>query len=294
VEKIAEKLFALITGGLFFEYPALLPVAIVVVTVILTYLWYKNLRDYKGKRGFELWRSTIATGVAVALVSSLIGWLFYRFWGLPSSFTDDQIGILVAEVPDQTNREQQVAYQNALRLRVQSNSELREVVKVRLIERPLTADAEAQQAEAVKIGRWLRAAFVLRPFVVGGTQEPWLTVVNPGNMFQPESTLGKFPSSQLAALDTLPLPNDLTQLAEVALALALSKRHSYKEAAQILDDVLKSSKLPEGAPSRWALNFVRGNDLVLFGSVTAAVAEYKEATRLKPKRDSRRITRPRN
>jgi tetratricopeptide (TPR) repeat protein len=282
-DKLVDKLIELISGGLFFEYPTLIPVTIVVLTVIFAYLRYKYLWDYRGKRRFDLWRSVIVASAAVALVLSLIGWLAYRYWGLPPSFADDQIGILVAEVPDQPNREQQLAYQNALRLRVQSIPELRDIVKVRLIRRPLPPDAEAQQAEAVKIGRWLRAAFVLRPFVVEGTQEPWLTVVvNPENMFQVESSLGRFPSPKLAALDTLPLPEDVTQLAEVVLALALGKRHSYKEAAQILADVLKSKHLPEAAGSRWALNLLRGDYLVNFGSFTAAAAEFKEAIRLEP------------
>jgi tetratricopeptide (TPR) repeat protein len=212
----------------------------------------------------------------------VIGWLFFRYWGLAPAFTDDEIGILVAEVPDQTNREQQVAYQNALRLRFKNNKELREVVKVGLIERPLPPDADDQQAEAVKIGRWLRAAFVLRPFVVEGVQEPWLTVVNPENMFQPESSLGKFSNPQLAILETLPLPEDLMQLAEVASALALTKRHSYRDSAQILAEVLASKYLPDAAGNRWVLNFLRGNDLEELGNLPGAVAEYKETIRLKP------------
>ena len=94
------------------------------------------------------------------------------------------------------------------------------------------------------MGRWLRAAFVLRPFVVESTQEPRVTVVNPQNIFQPEASLGKFSSPQLATLDTLPLPEDLAQLAETTLALTLNERHSYKEAAKVLGDVLKSGHLP--------------------------------------------------
>jgi tetratricopeptide (TPR) repeat protein len=152
-------------------------------------------------------------------------------------------------------------------------------VKVRLIERPLPPDADAQQAEAVKIGRWLRADFVLRPFVVEGTQEPWLTVVNPENLFQPESSLETFSSPQLAVLDTLPLPEDLAQLAEMTMAITLSKRRSYKKAVQILGDLLKSKHLLGG---RWALNYIRGDDLGELGNFTAAAAEYKEAIRLNP------------
>ncbi len=282
MEKFVDKLIELITGGLFFEYPALIPVAIAVVTVVIAYRWYKYLWDSKGKRGFDLWRSVAAAGVAVASVLSLVGWLYYRFWGLPPSFTDDQIGILIAEVPDQSNREQQNAYQNALRFRVQHNSELHDVAKVRLMERPLPPDAEAQQATAVTIGRWLRAAFVLRPFVVEGTQELWLTVVNPQSIFESESRLGKFSSSQLADLDELRLPADITQLAEVTLALTLSKHGSYKEAAAILRNVLASEYLPEAARSRWALDFLRGNILFASRNFDEAAEEYKQTLRLRP------------
>jgi hypothetical protein len=155
---------------------------------------------------------------------SVIGWLIYRYCFLPPPFTDDEIGILIAEVPDQKNHEQQSAYQNTIRGRVQSDEQLREIVKVRLIERPLPPDADAQQAEALRIGRWLRASFVLRPFAVEGTQEPWLTVVNPQDIFQPEASLGQFSSKQLATLDTLPLPDNLAQLAETAVAATLALR----------------------------------------------------------------------
>jgi tetratricopeptide (TPR) repeat protein len=117
---------------------------------------------------------------------------------------------------------------------------------------------------------------------VEGTQEPWLTVVNPENMFQPESSLGKFSNPQFATLDTLPLPEDVTLLAETTLALALGQRHAYKEAAQILGDVLQSEHLPDAVPSGWVLNFLRGGDLAESGQYDAAIAEIREAIRLKP------------
>ncbi len=269
-------------GGRFFEYPPLIPLVIVVLTVYFACRRYQYLGDYRGERGFRLRRSVLAASAVVAAGLSVIDWPVYRYWGLPSSFADGQIGILVAEVPDQNNREQQPAYQTALRLRVQNSEQLQKIVKVRLIERPLIPDAVAQEAEVVKSGRWLRAAFVLRPFVVQGTLELWLTVVNPQDIFQPESSLGKFTRLRLATLDTLPLPADLAQLAETAFALTLSERHSYKEAAQVLGDVLKSGHLPEAATSRWALDHLRGDDLLLSGSNTEAIAQYKEALRLNP------------
>jgi hypothetical protein len=182
--------------------------------------------------------------------------------GFASSFANGQIGILVAEVPDQDNREQPPAYQTALNLRVQNSEQLQKIVKVRLIERPLLPDADAQQAQAVKCGCWLRAAFALRPFVVEGSQEPWLTVINPQDIFQPESSLGTFSSPRLATLDRLPLSADLAQLAGTALALTLSERQSYKAPAQVLGDALKPERLPEAATSRWALDHLRGDDLL--------------------------------
>jgi Flp pilus assembly protein TadD len=233
--------------------------------------------------GLRPWREVLAVWVVVAFVLSIIGFLFYRYWGLPlRPFADDEIGILVAEVPDQTNREQQTAYQTAIIRRVQTNEQLRERVKVKLIERPLRPDADDQQAEAVNIGRRLGAAFVPRPFVVEGSQQPWLTVVNPQEVFQPLTSLGEFPSTELATPDKLPLPENLTQLAEVIFALSLNERHDYKDAAQVLGNVLVSGGLLKAATSQAALHRLYGDDLHLSASNTEAVAEYKEALRLNP------------
>ncbi|HLW69168.1 MAG TPA: tetratricopeptide repeat protein [Candidatus Binataceae bacterium] len=269
-------------GGLFFEYPRRIAIAVVALTAIFAYFRYWYLRDYRGEQRFALWRSVIVFSLGVAIVSSIIGWLTYRYWGLPCSFTDGQIGILIAEVPGDQNREQQSAYQNSIFLQFQSSEQLRGIAHVKQIERPLPPDADDQQAEALKIGRWLRAALVLRPFVVEGTQEPWLTVVNPQRIFQPQSNLEEFPSSQLATLDKLPLPQEIAQIAKTVLALALGARGSYKEAAQILSDVLKSGRLPEATASREALDHLRGNYLLLSGNTIEAIAEYKEALRLNP------------
>jgi tetratricopeptide (TPR) repeat protein len=190
---------------------------------------------------------------------------------------------LIAEVPDQPNREQRAAYQNAIIDRIRSTQQLRDVVKVRLIERPLPFDLMEQQAEALKIGRWLGASFVLRPFSVEGMQEPRLTVVNNPYFSNSESRIGgKFENAQLANLDQLSLPSDLALLAETSLALAFDERQSYAKAAQILGDVLKSPKLPEAAPSRWELKLISADDLYYSGRTIEAIAEYREAIGLKP------------
>jgi tetratricopeptide (TPR) repeat protein len=123
----------------------------------------------------------------------------------------------------------------------------------------------------------------LRPFAVEGVQEPRLTVVNNPDFFKSESRIGgKFQNAQLANLDQLPLPNDLALLAETSLAFVFHKRRYYGKAAEILGDVLKSPNLPDAAPGRWALNLFRGNDFYFSGNTTKAIADYREAIRLKP------------
>ena len=271
-------------GDLPFEHPPLIPLFIFLlpaVTIAPRYCLYRW--NYKGGRGFrDLWLPVTAIYLASVLVLSPLGWVFYRYWGLPPAFAKNEIGILVAEVSSQTDREQQIAYQNSLRDRIRKSDELRSFVKVRLIQRPLPPDSEAQQIEALRIGHWLGASYVLRPYVVEGTQEPWLTVVDSGSeLFKPESRIGgKF--QKLADLDQLPLPKDVVLLTETSLAFALRKRGNYSNAARILGEVLNSPTLPEAAPSRWALHNERGIDLLGLAETTEAIAEFKEAIPLKP------------
>jgi len=202
---------------------------------------------------------------------------------LPDPFAPGEIGILIAEAPDQTDHARQIIYETAITDRMRAIPTLQDAVKVSLIERPLPFDLKEQQTEAIKIGRWLNASFVLRPFTIEGEQEPRLTVVNHSDFFHPESRIGdKFQNTQLANLDQLSLPKDLALLAETSLALAFGERQSYARAAQILGDVLKSSKLPDAAPSRWALNHLRGNNLLFSGNSTEAIAEYRQAIHLNP------------
>jgi hypothetical protein len=179
--------------------------------------------------------------MASSLLLAPVAWLLYRNVGLPHSFATGEVGILVAEAPNQTSPDQQIAYQNTLRAYIQNSPELRDVAKVRLIERPLPADSEAAQAEATKIGSWLQASFVLRPYVVGGFQEPWLTVVKSSYLFIPESRLENIPTSQLAQLYSLPLPREVGLVAKIAVALALSEQQSYTKAAKILQVIIQSA-----------------------------------------------------
>jgi hypothetical protein len=83
------------------------------------------------------------------------------------------------------------------------------VALARLLMRPLPLEPESEVAEARRIGRWVNAAFILRPESVGGVQNVWLMVVNPSAMLKPELRLGKVQLAQLAYLDELQLPQDV-------------------------------------------------------------------------------------
>jgi tetratricopeptide (TPR) repeat protein len=271
--------------GLPFEYPGLIRLLVFTLpAVTIAPLYFRYRWNYRASRRFrDLWLPVFAAYLISLPVFGLAGWCFYRYWGLPDAFAKNDIGILVAEVPEQTSREQQHAYQNALRNSIEKSSELRDVTKVRLIERPLPQDTEDAQNEALRIGHWLGATFILRPYVVGKTQEPWLTIVNYSYLFIPESRLQNIPTSQLAQLDSLPLPREIDLLAETAIVLALDDHGSYAEAAKILQDVIKSAGLSESAYNLWALHFLHALDLQLSGGASQEIiAEYQEAIRLKP------------
>jgi len=154
-------------GALPFEHPSLFPIIVLAISATVAWLYANSKYPWTlGRPEFiRRWTLEFAKAwLAVVLVLAVDAWLIYRYMGLPPAFAKDEIGILVAEVPDQPNREQEAAYQNAIIDRIRSTQQLRDVVKVRLIERPLPFDLMEQQAEALKIGRWLGASFVLRPF----------------------------------------------------------------------------------------------------------------------------------
>jgi hypothetical protein len=118
---------------------------------------------------------SVLTNASVLLVVfgctvALGGWYYYRYryLGLPKSFKDGEIGILIAEVPGDSGQQRQAAYARAIHETLQGEPKLSEVAKVRLLERPLPADPERQHLAALKLGRWLHAAFVLRPSTVEG------------------------------------------------------------------------------------------------------------------------------
>ena len=151
-----------------------------------------------------------------------------------------------------------------------------------MLERPLPADPQEQHAKALIWGRWLRATFVLRPNVVEGVQEPWVTVVDQPWFTKLEAPMDKFPSAQLANLDQLRLPSNLLLLARCAQALAFSRQGSFDHVAAELRDVLAAPDLPELAPSRSSLSNIYSAALIVLGKNDEAGAQLKKAITLKP------------
>jgi tetratricopeptide (TPR) repeat protein len=258
---------------------ALPAIFLALLVLRLCYCWrYRGARDIRQFGGGWTWVILITAGVVLPC--------YYvcrdRYWGLPAPFERGEIGILIGEVPGDTNQQQQAAYAREIRALVQKTPELEAIVKVEMLERPLPADPQEQHAKALQWGRWLRATLVLRPNVVEGVQEPWITVVDQPDFSMAEAPMGKFPSAQLANLDQLPLPSDLLLLARCALAVAFYRRGSYEHVAGDLQEILATPGLLELAPSRSSLSFIFGNALSFLGRTEEAIAEYRQALRLKP------------
>lgn len=242
--------------------------------------WRRNaIRGWK----FLLYRPLIITFGFGTLILS--GWCYYhyRYWDLPKPFSENQIGILIAKVPGDVNDQDQAAYAQAIRLLIENQPDLNGVVSVRLLPRKLSNDPEEQQSQALKIGHWLHAKFVLRVFTVGDTQEPWLTAVDQPASCRAEAPLGKFSNAQLTNLDAIPLPTEITLLARYALAFAYYDRQSYGQALTEFRMLLAAPLLRgQPAPGRAALNFWLGICLYNSGRAAEAIEPYRDAIKIQP------------
>lgn len=142
---------ALVTyGGYPFEYPRLFPLLVMGITFFLTVSYYLYRRRRSENRfQMRIWTPVIAVLIASACVLSAIACLIYRFWGIPPAFVKRDVGILVAEVPDQVDLKDQTAYQRELINYIEEHPALKDVARVQLIERPLPPDDNGAQAEAL-------------------------------------------------------------------------------------------------------------------------------------------------
>jgi hypothetical protein len=88
--------------------------------------------------------------LSVVLICAIGFFLFYRYYGLPGSFTNGEMGFLVAQLPEDTDRGKQESYVQAIKGLAAQSQDLQSV-RVNLLERPLPADLEGQQAEALNL-----------------------------------------------------------------------------------------------------------------------------------------------
>jgi tetratricopeptide (TPR) repeat protein len=266
-----------------FENPSSWPIVIVLGAcwILRSYGRFLWKKDKRGLRQF--WLPLLAVGLSIFLVAGPLARYVYLYRGLPAAFGASEIGILVAEVPGDKESEWQSKYARAIREQVDKSPQLRELIKVRLLERQLSSDPEEQQEEALAIGRRLHAVLVLRPLPVEGVQEPWLTVVDQPHFSKEEALIGKkFPNADLARLEELPLPSDVILLSRCVLALSLYRRKSYTEAREQLKEVLTANQLPPIAPERSDLEVLYGDTFLATHRMREAEAEYHKALILKP------------
>jgi tetratricopeptide (TPR) repeat protein len=196
-------------------------------------------------------------GVPLYLLTYYFG--FARRFGLPAPFRQGEVGVIVAQIPGDIDHRLQQTYAQAIRAFNVVDSEVSDSIKIRLLERPLPDDPDRQHQEALRLGRRLRASFVLRAIRVEGGFQAWLTIVRSQDFGRHEAHLGRINEQQVAELDKLPLPMQMTVLARCASALYLYSREDYETAAQLLREIVVVPELLPGSPSRAYFLFILGN-----------------------------------
>ena len=228
-------------------------------------------------------RRVIATSAIVLTVYSG-GWFYLHYnRGLPERFEDGVIGILIAPV---SSPQEQQLYQQTIRTALREAPELDHKVAVALLKRKLPHDEEEAHQTALELGRRVNAAFVLRAIRVGigGTtqHQVWLTVVDQPDLPARGDRLnmGTVSEGDLAELENLRLPNEVTLLARSVLAMALYRAESYRRAAEQFAAILGQPEIT-GAPERFDLWFAYGGAQYRNGAYRAASASYREALELR-------------
>jgi hypothetical protein len=252
------------------------PVAVgIVLIAALSYL-VRYRWNYHGERGLKL---AFSRPVLILFFTSVIVQSGFTFWyvnyfGIPGAFAEDQIGILVAQIPSDKNSTHQQTYAQAIREIVKESPELSSHVSVRMLDRPLSSDPDKQQEQALALGRRLHATFVLRAIPVEGAEQVWLTVVKELDFPKTEAYSSKISAAQLPNLDRLELPRDVVLLARCALAMLQYDSGNYDSTIALLSDVLRSESLPDGAPSRPYLRFYLANSYANERIFSQAIQQY--------------------
>ncbi len=178
---------------------------------------------------------------ALLLCVALTAFIYLNwFWGIPPGFKPDEIGILIPEIPGDTDHQMQNSYALAIRSEAMSDNSLSAILKVQLLQRLLSNDAEEQQRQAVKWGERLNATFVIRPVPVKDGHSIWLTVVNLPIFPRGESHLTTISQNEISQLQDIRLPKDMTYLAKCAVALSHFRQGHFEQAAMLLSKILDS------------------------------------------------------
>ncbi len=254
-------------------------VTIVILGAVLYSRWKRRYR----KPSSLLFNREIATALIVCAVFSAGYYAyFYRYWGLPEKFDRHEVGILIAEVPGDVAGKEQQAYALAIEDLAQKTPDLKGVLRVKLLQRPLPVDPELQHQKAIQIGKWVRASYVVRPYEINGVQQPWLSVVGEPWSSRSEAPMAAFSNFDFAKLGDLLLPRQIILMAQCTIAASLYNARLYARAATEFASVLASPQLPEVAPSRPNLNLWLGNSLFQSGKPGDAEQPFRTAIRLQP------------
>jgi tetratricopeptide (TPR) repeat protein len=236
--------------------------------VLIPWLLWK-LRDWNFDRLRQQLRSRSLRGVIA--ISAIVLTLYYGGWfylhynhGLPERFEDGSIGILIAELPHQVDRNGQLIYERALREAFDAAPLLTRRVSIQLIGRPLPEGDQAAHEEALDLGESLNAWYVVRPIQLGVSEltqhSVELTMVaqpdfsgRPGRV-----SLGRVTDSDLVGSDRLSLRLGALPFARFVVAMALYRSGLYRHAAEALESLMNEGELPSG-PGWFDLLFTRAS-----------------------------------
>ena len=259
--------------------------------VLVPWLLWK-LRDWNFDRLRQQLRSrslrrVIATSAIV--LTLYYGGLFYLHYnrGLPDRFEDGDIGILIAELPHQADRNGQLMYERALRQAFDAAPLLTRRASIQLIRRPLPEGDQAAHEEALDLGESLNAWYVVRPIQLGVSELTQhsieLTMVaqpdfagRPGRV-----SLGRVTSGDLVGPDRLSLRLGALPFARFVVAMALYRSGLYRHAADALASLMDEGALPSG-PGWFDLLFTRASAEFRAGRYRKAEEFALRARELRP------------
>ena len=102
-----------------FEYPPrehllFYLLSVCIIAGFFAFVYFRRLSADKRRDWRKWWLPVVGLFVASYVVVFVSLYLYYRYWSLPPTFQNGEVGILVAEVPDEPNFQRQYAYVRAI------------------------------------------------------------------------------------------------------------------------------------------------------------------------------------